>query len=63
MKELARAVYNLVTGGEAHCAALSQLERTALVNVEPLLCLSPRELASLLARNQATPDWLEKPSG
>lgn len=63
MKELARAVYNVVTGGEACCAALSQPERIAMVDVEPLLCLSPRELAGLLARGQATPDWLKTPSG
>lgn len=63
MKELARAVYNVVTGSEACCAALSQPERTALVDVEPLLRLSPRKLANLLVRNQATPDWLKKPSG
>ena len=63
MKELARAVYNMVTGSEARCAALSQPERTALADVEPLLRLSPRELASKLAKGQATPDWLETPSG
>jgi hypothetical protein len=63
VKELACAVYNLVTGSEARCAALSQPERTALADVEPLLRLSPRELASLLAKSQATPDWLKTPSG
>jgi hypothetical protein len=61
MKELARVVYNLVSGSEAPCrSCLSHLEQTALSEMESLLRLPSKDLASLLAKTQDTPEWLEK---
>lgn len=61
MKELASVVYGLVSGSGTSCrSCLSQLEQTALAEVESLLRLSPQDLSKLLARTQETPEWLKK---
>jgi hypothetical protein len=61
MKELARVVYDLVSGGGTACrSCLSQLEQTALSEMESLLRLSPRDLSKQLAQVQDTPEWLRK---
>lgn len=61
MKELACAVYDLVSGKGTSCrSCLSQLEQTALSEMESLLRLSPRDLSSLLAQAQDPPEWLDE---
>jgi hypothetical protein len=61
MKELAYIVHDLVSGKRnTRPAHLSQLERTALAELEPLLRLSPMNLFDLLAQIQDSPEWLMK---
>jgi hypothetical protein len=61
MKELARVVHDLVSGnGASRRSGLSQSEQMALLEMESLLRLSPKDLSNLLAQTQDTPEWLSK---
>jgi hypothetical protein len=60
MKELARVVHDLMSGRAPCRSHLSQLEQTALSEIESLLRLSPRDLSNLLARTRDPEEWLER---
>ena len=61
MKELAYAVYDLVSNsGTRDRSRLSQLEQTILSEMESLLHLPPRDLSKLLAQTRDLPEWLER---
>jgi hypothetical protein len=64
MNELARVVHELSTGEEGAGASthLTRLEQAALADLQPLLRLSPRDLAALLAQGQWPEEWWVPPS-
>lgn len=62
MNSLARVVHDLVAGEEVVCLFdLSPLEQATLVDLQPLLRLSPQDLAAFLAQEPEPEDWISPP--
>jgi hypothetical protein len=63
MNQLARVLYRLTLGEQARQAGLSEVEKSAMVDLQPVLRQNPSDLAAWLDQEQAPPEeWLILPS-
>jgi hypothetical protein len=63
MNQLAHLIYRLVLGEQERQAGLSQVEQSALVDLQLVLRQNPGDLAAWLAQEKVPPEeWLILPS-
>jgi hypothetical protein len=63
MNQLARVIYRLTLGEQAGQAGLSDVEKSAMADLPPVLRQNPSDLAAWLDQEQVPPEeWLILPS-
>jgi hypothetical protein len=63
MNQLARVLYRLALGEQARQAGLSEVEKSILADLQPVLRQNPGDLAAWLAQEKTPPEeWLILPS-